>query len=360
MSGGRGPAPRAPGARRRDPTRVSADALVRAGWLPGAPGLPLVVEPNVEGLDPVGWAEGARPWLEARLLEAGALLFRGFRVPDARAFRAFAAASGGGALLDYVERAAPRTAVAPQVYTSTEFAADQPIPLHHEMSYSHNWPARLWFYCARPAPRGGATPLASEREVTRRLPDGLKRRFVERGLAYVRNYGEGVDLGWREAFQTDDPAEVEAYCRASGAAFEWREGGRLRTRSPRRAMVEHPRTGERLWFNHAYIFHETNLPPEVRASLRARFGPDEMPRNAFYGDGSPIEPEALALVRAAYEAAAVRFDWQEGDVLMVDNVLAAHGRDPFEGPRTVLVAMADLRVSASDEGGGPGPGLGGP
>jgi len=332
------------GARRRTPTKVSSGSLVKTGSLPGAEGFPLVVEPNTAGVEPADWAASARGWLDERLLETGAILFRGFHVPDALAFRAFVG-SLSNELLDYVERAAPRTQVAPNVYTSTEFAADQVIPLHHEMSYSHNWPSRLWFYCETPSPVGGATPLANEREVTRRLDAGLKEHFLSKKLMYVRNYGEGVDLSWQEAFQTKDRAAVEAYCRQCGMSYEWRDGDRLRTRAIRQVMVKHPKTGESLWFNHAPIFHETNLMPEVREGLRAQFRPDEMPRNVFYGDGSPIEPELLERIRRVYAEATVSFPWQKGDILMVDNFLAVHGREPFQGERSILVSMAELYVN---------------
>ena len=331
-------------ARRRAPVKVSATSLVKVGSLPDAEGFPLVVEPNLEGLDPAGWAASHKAWIEEKLLETGAILFRGFRVPDAFAFRDFVGALSSE-LLDYVERAAPRSQVAPNVYTSTEFAADQSIPLHHEMSYSHNWPSRLWFFCDVPSPVGGATPLAPERLVTARIPDDIKERFLAKKVMYVRNYGEGVDLPWQDAFQTKDRAEVERYCRSCGMTYEWRDGDRLRTRAVRQVMATHPRTGEALWFNHAPIFHETNLAPEVREGLRAQFRPDEMPRNAFYGDGSPLEPEVLERIRRVYDEATVRFPWQKGDILMVDNFLAVHGRDPFEGDRNILVSMAELYVS---------------
>ena len=67
-----------------------------------------------------------------------------------------------------------------------------------------------------------------------------------------------------------------------------------------------------------------------------------LPRNVYYGDGSPIEDEALATRSArCWMANEIAFPWQAGDVLMLDNMLAAHGRHPFEGPRKVIVAMAE-------------------
>ena len=90
------------------------------------------------------------------------------------------------------------------------------------------------------------------------------------------------------------------------------------------------------------MFHSTNLEPAVREALLSEFAPDELPRNAFYGDGSEIEDSVANYIRDLYEQHAVRFAWQHGDVMLVDNFLASHGREPFVGPRKILVAMAEL------------------
>lgn len=328
--------------RPRKAVRLSQEELVRTGYLPGDEDrFPLVVQPNVDDLNLVTWASANRSLVEEQLLRHGAILFRGFGVTSAEQFYEVCRSLYPN-LLDYRERAAPRNEVSSKVYTSTEFPADQYIPLHHEMSYSHNCPTKIFFYCHQPAQKGGCTPIADDRKVIQRIDPEVKRMFLEKKVMYVRNYGEGVDLSWREAFQTDDRVVVEEYCRKAGASVEWRDQDRLRTRSVRQVIVEHPRTGETIWFNHAHMFHVSNLQPEVRASLLSEFAPDELPRNAFFGDGTPIDDAVLEHIRTVYRDTAVSFPWEKGDVLLVDNILASHGREPFEGPRTILVAMADL------------------
>jgi alpha-ketoglutarate-dependent taurine dioxygenase len=307
----------------------------------------LKVEPDSPGPGLAGWISGNRGWLVDQLHRHGAVLFRGFAVPDPDAFGR-AARAFSPSLLDYLERAAPRTEVADKVFTSTEFAADQWIPFHHEMSYSHNWPSWLYFYCDVPPARGGATPLASERAVSPRIPAEVRDRFVRHGVRYVRNYGPDLDLPWQEVFQTTDRDEVAGYCRASEMDFEWIGVDGLRTTSVRQAMSRHPATGETVWFNHAHIFHVSNLPVEVSAMLVEEFGFDGLPRNAYYGDGSPIEDEVAMLIRQLYHDAAVSFSWQRGDVLLADNWLASHAREPFDGDRRILVAMSDLHVERGE------------
>jgi alpha-ketoglutarate-dependent taurine dioxygenase len=325
----------------RSVVRLAQDDLVKIDYLDTEKRFPLLMEAQAANLDLVAWASNNRELIENKLLEGGAILFRGFKVEALSQFEQFACAISGE-LLDYRERAAPRREVASRVYTSTEFPADQPIPLHHEMSYSHNWPTKIWFFCAQPAMQGGSTPIANDREVFNLIDQKIKKRFMEKRVMYVRNYGEGLDLSWQEAFQTHERSVVEEYCRRAHTQFEWRDGDRLRTRQIRQVTANHPKTGEMVWFNHAHMFHLSNLSPEVRNMLLAEYKDDEIPRNAFYGDGSPIESSILDEIRDVYQKSAVIFPWHKGDILMLDNFLTSHGREPFIGPRQILVAMAEL------------------
>lgn len=329
------------GAARRKPMTVSQDNLIQSSHLEDRPLKgPLVLSAGMPGVDLAAWAAESRHVIEHHLLTYGGVLFRGFKLPDADAFRAVVSVLSND-LLDYAERAAPRTQVKQNVFTSTEFPADQYIPLHHEMSYTRQWPRKIWFYCETPAPQGGCTPITDDREVFALIPDRIKDVFMTRKVMYVRNFGEGVDMSWQVAFQTEDPKEVERYCAENGIVVEWRSHGRLRTRLVRPPTVRHPENGIEIWFNHAHMFHWSNVEPSTRAALLAEFKEDELPRNAMFGDGTPIDPALLDEIRAAYEQVAIRFDWRQGDILMLDNVLMSHGRDPFVGPRKILVAMAE-------------------
>jgi alpha-ketoglutarate-dependent taurine dioxygenase len=301
----------------------------------------LRIDAAVPDLDLAAWLHANRDEVLALLDRHGAVLLRGFVVNGPAGFGT-AAQALVPELLDYRERAAPRSEVADRVFTSTELPADQTILQHHEMSYAHQWPGRLFFYCETPPAGGGATPLASERQVYPAIPPEIRQRFLRDGVCYVRNYGPDLDLPWPEVFQTTDRSEVEAYCRGAAMQCEWLGGGRLRTRAVRQAVARHPRTGETVWFNHSHLFHVSSLPPEIAAALIREFGIDGLPRNACYGDGRPIPDDEIGCIRELYQSAAVTFAWQPGDVLVVDNFLATHGREPFRGDRRVLVAMSGL------------------
>ena len=162
----------------------------------------------------------------------------------------------------------------------------------------------------------------------------------ERELLYVRNYRPGLDVPWQQTFNTGNKADVERYCRDADIGFEWRGDDELKTWQRCQSVLRHPATGEMVWFNQAHVFHVSSLEPEYREALREMYAEDELPRNVLYGDGGAIGDDVLDEVRAAIEAEKRLFPWRKGDVLMLDNLLVAHGREPFSGARRIAVAMA--------------------
>lgn len=296
-------------------------------------------EPTVDGLDPRDWLAGSGDTLARLRDEHGAVLLRGFSPLTADGLCALATAMSGE-LLAYNNRSTPRTQVSGKVFTSTEYPADQTIPLHNEMSYADSWPDTLFFACVVPAAEGGQTPLADSARVNDRVPAPIRERFERNGVMYVRNFGNRMDLSWQEAFQTENPDEVDAYCKEHGIQTQWLGGEKLRTRHVVQATVESPKTGRKCWFNQAHLFHVSSLPEEVQSELRESFSEDELPRTAMLGDGTALDPADLAAIRAAYAAEEIAFPWQAGDIVIVDNVQFAHGRRPYSGARSLLVAMA--------------------
>jgi alpha-ketoglutarate-dependent taurine dioxygenase len=348
LAGRRRVAPRAAGegadaataiAPRRRATVVSAATLVRETALFGDEGLARRIDADGSQLELLAWFDAERARLDRLLSTHGAVLLRGFRGAGIDSFNTLVGRLGRP--LRYTFRSTPRSQLADAVYTSTEYPASEWIPQHNENAYASSWPQRLAFHCVIAPASGGATPLADSRRVYQALDPEVRARFAERGVMYVRNFGRGVDLSWQEAFQTSDRAEVDRYCAGAGIVAEWQADGGLRTRNVCPAMRLHPVSGEPVWFNQAHLFHVSALAPELARQLLDSFGADGVPRNAFYGDGSPIEDDALAAIRAAYAAHTRAFPWQVGDVLLVDNMLCTHGREPFEGARRIVVGMAD-------------------
>lgn len=311
-------------------------------------GMPLVIQPEIPDVDLLAWTAKHRELINTYLAKHGALLFRGFAIDQIEAFEQFIQAVSGEAL-EYRERSSPRSRVKGNVYTSTEYPADQHIFLHNENSYQQHWPLKLFFCCLTPAQAGGETPIANVQKVLQRLPAQISERFREKQWMYIRNFHAHLGLSWQTVFQTDDRAQVEQYCRENAIAYEWRGNDQLRTWTVRPAIVKHPQSGEELWFNHAAFFHISTLTADVQSHLRAEFAEKDLPWNTYYGDATEIEAEVIETVRQAYREETVTFPWQRNDILLVDNMLVAHGRNPFQGSRQVVVGMAEMTEKAQDE-----------
>lgn len=317
---------------------ASLEDRVSFGTLDG-PGLPLAT-PAVAGVDLIEWARHNREAIDAHLKTTGAVLFRGFEAGRLDSFETFIRAVSDD-VIDYSDHTSPRTKIAPNIHTSTEYPADQTIFLHNENCYQRTWPLKFFLLCVVAPPEGGETPICDCRRVLQKIDPEVLEPFLRKGWMLQRNFGDGFGLPWQEAFYTDDPKAVERYCVESDVQFEWKEGGRLRTRQTRPAVARHPKTGENLWFNHVAFFHVSGLQPSVREALLAEFREEDLPYNTFYGDGTPIEPAVIQHLREVYWAETVSFRWEVGDLLIVDNMLMAHGRYPYSGPRRVLVGMAE-------------------
>nr|QEO74780.1 AMP-dependent synthetase and ligase [uncultured bacterium] len=331
---------REPASVRRKAIRLTPASLVRTSYLRPEAAFPLVVQPSIEELDLARWAEANGDFVEEELLKHGALLFRGFDVSSVEDFRRFAGTVTTD-LVNYIEGSSERILLGDQVYTSSEYPAEYFISLHNELSYAHKWPGRIFFCCLQPPQQGGETPIADSRKVLNLISPQIKENFLRKGVKYVRNLraGNGAGLSWQMVFETDDQGFVEGYCREGGIEFEWKQEGGLRTSQVRPAVARHPRTGEMVWFNQADQWHPSNLGGKLATGLGAAMKEEDLPINAYYGDGSPFDVPTLDAIRRAYQEAAVTFAWQKGDVMLLDNMLVAHGRMPFSGPRRVAVAM---------------------
>jgi alpha-ketoglutarate-dependent taurine dioxygenase len=320
--------------------KSTATREVNLGFLrPNSP-LPLVLRPATRGLDLIHWAKSNTGFIDRTLLQHGAILFRGFGLADVVEFERLIEAVSGP-LLNYSYRSTPRTLVSGRIYSSTEYPAHQSIPLHNENSYSRSWPMKLWFFSMLVAQQGGATPIADSRKIFKAIPPEICDCFVRKGLMYVRNYGIGLDLPWQEVFQTSSKAVVEDFCRKSDMEFEWLADDQLRTRQICQVVERHPRTGEMVWFNQAHLFHLSRLPMEVRQWLLLTLGEQNLPRNVYFADGSSIDSEMIDEIARVCDEHSIVFPWDEGDVLLLDNMLTAHGRKPFVGERKVVVGMAE-------------------
>ncbi|WP_405059155.1 TauD/TfdA family dioxygenase [Kribbella sp. NBC_01505] len=286
------------------------------------------------------WLDSVRTDIRLALDRHGALCLPGLPIGDPDDFAAVR-----DVLVNhragYVEKATPRTSYGDDVFSSTDLPAGQAIRLHNENSYTLTFPGLLLFGCLEAPGHGGATTIADCREVLTNVPPSLLKRFRASGWSLLRNYSDHYSLDWPTAFGTGSRADVNQYCIERLVGSAWSADGQLRTSQVRSAIIRHPRTGDEVWFNHVAFWSEWSLDPEIREILLAEAGPGCLPFNTAFGDGAAPTPTEIAAINTAYDRATVRHSWRPGDVLIVDNLRSAHGRDAFRGNRKIVVAMGD-------------------
>jgi alpha-ketoglutarate-dependent taurine dioxygenase len=322
--------------------------MIETSLLDPTRGLPLMVE-NRESNGKIqdahyliDWYQSNESLIDEKLLEHGAILFRGFAINTPSRFAKFTR-SVCPHLLESMEENVPRTKLSSGVYTSTEYPPQYRLSMHSEFSYSHHWPAKLFFCSIKAAAQGGETPLADNRKVIARLDIRIVEEFDRRRVKYLRNLhgGQGFGLSWQQAFQTTVRTTVEDYCRSSQIDYEWKRNDVLGLSQTLDGIITHPKAGARVWFNQAPQFHPSDYPSEIFESLISVYREErDLPQNVCFGDDTPMHAADLNTVRQTMFDTAVVFPWLEGDVLLLDNVLVSHGRMPFVGPRKTLVAMA--------------------
>jgi alpha-ketoglutarate-dependent taurine dioxygenase len=321
------------------PSALSAPLAVVTGA-----GTPPTLRADPAG-DPAAWAADHRDALHAAATEHGAVLVRGLGLRDPDGVGAVFAQLAGTGLMAEREIFAPRRRYADGVYAATNWPANQQMCMHHELSYAAEFPTRMLFACLRAPAAGGATAVANAAQVLNALPRELVARFEREGWLLTRTYSDEIGASWSEAFGTTDRSAVAAYCQANQIDYDWQPDGALRTWQLRPAVIEHPVSGAACWFNQIAFLSEWALDPEVREFLVEMYGSDALPFNTHFGNGEPVTEDIVALLNEVYQAHTRRDGWQAGDLMVVDNIRTAHSREPYEGDREVLVAMADpIRV----------------
>lgn len=298
---------------------------------------PLVLMPDLSDEDLATTIADRKIELESLLHKHGALLFRGYPIATAQDYDRAIGALIPTLMVDNGEH--QPIAESDKVYKPVKYEESKKLLWHNENSFNALWPLVIAFCCIRPADVGGDTPVADSREVLKALPPALADAFRRRGVTYTRTYGFGLGRSWQEVFRTDSRAVLEARLQAEGYRWEWRGEDALITHQARPAVVRHPDTGEESFFAQPTHWHPYCLDAETREALLSIYAEDELPRNCFYGDGGLIEDADMQAVIDAYDRVEITLPWQAGDIIVLDNVLYAHARNPYQGRRELLVAM---------------------
>ncbi|MCX2492863.1 TauD/TfdA family dioxygenase [Pedobacter sp. PF22-3] len=306
--------------------------------------LPYIIQ--LDNLSPdkfIDYYQLNKPFIEEQLLINGAVKFAGVEINALDIFEHIVH-SISTRFLNYVDGNSPRVKLSGSVYTSTEYDKSQVITMHNELSYSAKWPNKLFFTCLKPAERGGETLLADSREILQNMNPDIVKEIESRGLLYIRNLhsGDGMGPSWQETFETADKKELNNYCRKYNINYEWADGHNLRLKQPARGIINHRITGERIWFNQADQFHPLHLGAEMMEALELMYGaPEYFPMYVSYGDGKEISEDTIREILQTIGRVTKAPEWNKNELLIIDNELAAHGRNSFTGDRKVLVAMSE-------------------
>jgi alpha-ketoglutarate-dependent taurine dioxygenase len=301
-------------------------------------GFNFLLNVDTDGKSTLAWAEQYKNDIMSLVDQNGAVLIRGLKLMGSKQFGDLLSTLFGENLKEYMYRTTPRTSVRGNVYTATEYPNSETISQHNESAYSRNIPRYIGFFCMVPSMEGGETPISDSRKVREEIPAADLKKFEEKGIMYVRNYTD-LDLPWSEVFQTNSKDDVESYCLAQNIDWEWLPCGGLRTKQVNPAFITHPVSGEKLWLNQAHLFHISNLSDDFQRTLLSSVGEENLPKNSYYGDGSPIDKNLMDRIRAVYQDTRLLFRWEKSDIMLLDNMVFTHGREPYQGPRKVLVGM---------------------
>jgi len=335
--------------------------------MPETVGAPTGEFPAVFGFqgigDPASAGREVQELLEMELTRAGAVLIRGLPVHSPADFSAFMTATNM-TLNEYIGGVTSRPEAAPMVTPASTEPGTVSMEPHTDDPHWTVPPTKLAFYCRQPPPVGGQALLADGRKVLRLLrernPEVLDELERRGGVRYEHFYPDEtvhdatVITSWQTSFAPDctlatgcdKKAEAERLLTAGGFGFEWTKDG-LKKWEVRPAVMKHPQTGEDCWMNQIAAMHCSVFDnhPEFPAFHRAPAdrGPCEMqgvmPYHTAFGDGTSFSPEVLRAVRQAQWEAAVSFEYEAGDVMVLDNYLAQHGRWSFEGSREFFLVM---------------------
>jgi len=319
--------------------------------------LPLVVTPNNVNLtfeESLKVIESNKELLKVKLLENGGLLFRNFPIAKAEDFSSFIKAMDQGKFIDYIGGDSPRNKVEEGIYTSTEAPPSVKIPLHNELSFVKHYPKHIYFFCHTPPREKGETIIADARKIYQSIDNNVKKRFIEKGIKYqscyyykspimnLLNRWQRSHKSWIDVFETEDKKSVEQKCEANEFKFKWQQNDWLKISQERPAVMCHPTTQEKVWFNQAHLY---DFNPKLLGWWRY-FGAKIFYirkhmrlHEVAFGDGSKIPREDLYHILKKLDENTVYFKWQKGDLLVLDNVLTMHGRATFKNERRILTAM---------------------
>ncbi|NIB40467.1 SyrP protein [Pseudomaricurvus alkylphenolicus] len=278
--------------------------------------------------------------LKKELGSTGAILFRGFPITDAESYDAFFS-SFGYPNFTYKESLsnAVRINHTEYVFTANEAPKDVEIYLHNEMAQTPIYPNIISLFCEAAADQGGATVVCRSdnmyTELMKNAPE-MTEKLEKVGVKYttVMPYDDSPESGqgrsWRGTLGVETKEQAEEKLSSLGYSWVWNDDQSLAAQTGALPAIKTLEGGRKVFFN------------QIIAAYMGWKGVRENPSVALcFGDGSDFTKDYLDEIVAASRKLSYDIEWQDGDVAIVDNHLAMHGRMPYSGDRKrkVLVVL---------------------
>ena len=305
--------------------------------------LPVVVKPKWRGVDLSSWVKTNKEKFDSLLVKHAGILFRGFDMNTLEDFGHFVN-SFDTAPIPYMFRSSPRHELnqkVKNVYNSTTYPSGESIRLHNESSYGQDWGLKIIFCCLTPASQGGETPIADSRQILKDIPVEIVEKFRQKGVLYKRKLNKDVGMAWQEVFQTDDKNVVIEVCKSNAIEYQFIDEDHLAIQWVKKAIYQHPVSKEETWFNHIYFFNKFSRYEDLGVDLNEQLPDHLIYTDTLFGDGSEIDKETYQMIKNAYEKNKISFRYEQGDIILLDNMLAAHGRNPYQGDRLIATAIIE-------------------
>jgi len=289
--------------------------------------------------------------LTKQLASHGSLLFRGLPINGAHDFSKFAHAFGYkpheiiGIVVD-------RPILAPNIAPANEAPKEVLVYNHNESPQVPHAPEYIFFYSHKAPHKGGESPISSSLELFHRaqqeIPEFISE-LAEKGILsrvtykVDQQYKGGATL--KQAFgklvePEDDEAtrrskieaQIARYGRGKHTTWRWTDDGGLVLEHRLPAIRTQPKTELPTLFTGLAAYYKNAKVNGAGRNITQQ----------LYGDGTAIPEKYLAHLAKITDEIRVLHKWQQGDVLVFDNIIAQHGREPWEGEQGDRVIMASL------------------
>ena len=293
--------------------------------------------------------------LTKKLALHGTLLFRGLPIHNAEDFSKFAHAFGFtpheiiGIVVD-------RPLLAPNVAPANEAPKEVLIYNHNESPQVPHAPEYIFFYSHKAPEIGGETPISSSLElfyrakeeipefITELTEKGILSKVLykvdkqyEGGSTLKQAFGKEVQDGDDEATRhAKVEAQIARYGRGKHTTWEWTDDGNLILTHRLPAVRTQPETKLPTLFTGLAAYYKNAQVNNTTSDARRKV------TEQLFGDGTPIPEKYLAHLAKITDEIRVLHKWQRGDVLVYDNIIAQHGRQPWGGEQSDRVIMASL------------------